>query len=200
MPQITLPTGITEKMATLIDNIFPSKNVLNFISGNIIISISNYLPQFIVLDSLLETSIDEDSSQLFYRSFKNFNERSVSVRGKLYKEMVKAKNNQVKKRKHEICKTYRIKIVELLKVSRKCHYQKYFKINKKSSRAIWQGIHDIVYSKRSKKNNTPSSLLIDGRTHKNPTDMQETLTIFLRLLGKSFKATSLLPESTTLII
>ena len=125
---------------------------------------------------------------------------SISVRDKLYKEMIKAKNDQIKKRKHEIYKTYRNKIVDLLQVSRKCHYQKYFEENKKSSRAIWQGIHDIVYSKRSKKNNTPSSLLIDGRTHKNPTDMQETLTIFLRLLGKSFKATSLLPESTTLII
>ena len=65
--------------------------------------------------------------------------------------MIKAKNDQIKKRKHEIYKTYRNKIVDLLRVNRKCHYQKYFEENKKSSRALWQGIHDIVYSKKSKK-------------------------------------------------
>ena len=32
-------------------------------------------------------------------------------------------------------------------------YQKYFEKNNKSSRAIWQGIHDNVYSRKSKKNN-----------------------------------------------
>ena len=74
--------------------------------------------------------------------------KSISVRDKLYKEMIKAKNDQIKKRKHEIYKTYRNKIVDLLRVSRKCHYSKFFEENKKSSRAIWQSIHDIVYSRK----------------------------------------------------
>ena len=246
MPQITLPTRITEKTATLIDNILINSNVLNCISGNITISISDHLPQFIVLDSLLGTSTDEDSSQISYRSFKNFNEenfsndinevswtfatennninlgfetllrlinktldkhaplkkcirkerklplkpcvtngikKSISVGDKLYKKMIKAKNDQIKKRKHEIYKTYRNKIVDLLRVNRKCHYQKYFEENKKSSRALWQGIHDIVYSKKSKKNNTPSSLLIDGKTITNPKDMAESFNNFFTSIG-----------------
>ena len=78
MPQITLPTRITEKTATLNDNILINDNVLNCISGNITTSISDHLPQFIVLDSLLGTSTDEDSSQILYRSFKNFNEENFS--------------------------------------------------------------------------------------------------------------------------
>ena len=123
----------------------------------------------------------------------NGTKKSVSVRDKLHKEMIKAKNDQIKKRKYEIYKTYKNKSVDLLRVSRKCHYQKYFKENKKSSRAIWQDIHDIVYSKKSKKNNTPSSLLIDGKTITNPKDMAENFNNFLPLLGKIFKATSLLP-------
>ena len=41
-------------------------------------SISDHLPQFMVLDSLLGTSTDEDSSQILYRSFKNFNEKNLS--------------------------------------------------------------------------------------------------------------------------
>ena len=64
--------------------------------------------------------------------------------------MIKAKNDQIKKRKYETYNTYRNKIVELSRLSRKFHYQKYFEENRKSSKAIWQGIHDIVYSKKSK--------------------------------------------------
>ena len=251
MPQITLPTRITEKTATLIDNILINNNVLNCISGNITTSISDHLPQFIVLDSLLGTSTDVDSSQILYRSFKNFNEenfsndineinwafatenndinlgfetllrlidktldkhapvkkcirkeeklalkpwvtngikKSISVRDKLYKEMIRAKNHQIKKRKHEIYKTYRNKIVDLLRVNRKRHYQKYFEENKKSSRALWQGIHDIVYSKKSKKNNTPSSLLIDGKTITNPKDMAESFNNFFTSIGAKLQS------------
>ena len=92
--------------------------------------------------------------------------------------MIKAKNDHIKKRKHVIYKTYKNKIVDLLRVSRKCHYQKYFKEDKKSFRVIWQGIHDIVYSRKSKKNNTPSSLLIDGKTITNPKDMAENFNNF----------------------
>ena len=65
MPQITLPTRITEKTATLIDNILINNNVLSCISGNITTSISDHLPQFIVLDSLLGTSTDESSFQFY---------------------------------------------------------------------------------------------------------------------------------------
>ena len=92
--------------------------------------------------------------------------------------MINAKNDQIKKRKHEIYKTYRNRIVDLLRVSRKCHYQKYFEENKENFRAIWQGIHDIVYSRKSKKNNTPSSLLIDGKTIANPKDIAENFNNF----------------------
>ena len=38
--------------------------------------------------------------------------KSISVRDKLYKEMIKAKNDQIKRRKLEIYKTYRNKIVD----------------------------------------------------------------------------------------
>ena len=62
MSQITLPTRITEKTTTLIDNILINNNVLNCISGNTATSISDHLPQFIVLGSLLGNSTDEDSS------------------------------------------------------------------------------------------------------------------------------------------
>ena len=47
IPQITLPTRITEKTATLIDNIFTNsyKHNSNCLSGNITPYISDHLPQ-----------------------------------------------------------------------------------------------------------------------------------------------------------
>ena len=110
--------------------------------------------------------------------------KSISVREKQYKKIIKQKNDQIKMRKHEIYKTYRNKIVDLLRVSRKSHYQKYFKENKKSFRVTWQGVHDIVHSNKSKKNNNPSSLLTDRKTITNSKDMAENFNNFFTSIEK----------------
>ena len=68
------------------------------------------------------------------------------------------------------------------------HYQKYFKENNKSSRTVWQGIHDIVYSKKSKKNSTLSSLLIDGKTITNPKDMTESFDNIFTSIGTKLQS------------
>ena len=62
------------------DNILINNNILNcyIVSGNITTSILDHLPQFIVLDSIFDTSTDKDSSQIFYGSFKNFNQENLS--------------------------------------------------------------------------------------------------------------------------
>ena len=62
------------------DNILINNNILNcyIVSGNITTSISDHLPQFIVLDSIFDTSTDKGSSQIFYGSFKNFNQENLS--------------------------------------------------------------------------------------------------------------------------
>lgn len=46
LPQVTIPTRITEHSQTLIDNIFTSVSCLESLSGNILYSISDHLPQF----------------------------------------------------------------------------------------------------------------------------------------------------------
>ena len=56
MLQITLSTRMTEETVALTDDILINSNVLHCISGNITTSISDHLPQFIDLDSLLGTS------------------------------------------------------------------------------------------------------------------------------------------------
>ena len=158
MPQITLPFRITEKIfLRLID-------------------------KTLVQHAPVTKSIRKEQKLVLKPWVANGIKKSISVRDKLYKEMIKAKNNQIKK-KYETYKTYRNKIVDFLRVSRKCHYQKYLEENRKSSRAIWQGIHDTVYSKKSKKNNTPSSLLIEGKTIRNPKDMAENFNNFFTSFG-----------------
>ena len=46
-----LPTRITEKTATLIDNIFVNGQTQKYNSGNITTSISDHLPRFIIIEN-----------------------------------------------------------------------------------------------------------------------------------------------------
>ena len=52
IPHTTLPTRITEKSATLIDSIFTNNYKHNCVSGNITTYISEYLPQFLIIEDL----------------------------------------------------------------------------------------------------------------------------------------------------
>ena len=49
MPQITLPTRITGRTAALIDNILINSYANKCISGNITTSVSDHLPQFLLI-------------------------------------------------------------------------------------------------------------------------------------------------------
>ena len=55
--QFTLLTRVTEKSATLIDNIFVNSPAFKYLSGNITTSISDHLPQFIILENFKGSNI-----------------------------------------------------------------------------------------------------------------------------------------------
>ena len=74
----------------------------------------------------------------------NVIKKSMMKRDKLYREMVKAKNNHVKIQKDKSYKSYRNKIVDLLKTSKRNHHKKYFEENKKNCKVVWNGTHEIV--------------------------------------------------------
>ena len=65
--------------------------------------------------------------------------------------------------KHECFKKYRNQIINLLRVSKQTHYNKFFEENKKNCRAIWTGINEIICSKNTKKLNSPTSLIDEGK-------------------------------------
>ena len=55
IPHITLLIRITEKSATLIDNIFTNNYEHNCASDNITTYISNHIPQFFIIEDLKQT-------------------------------------------------------------------------------------------------------------------------------------------------
>ena len=83
MPQITLPTRVAQKSATIIDNILINHFEYKCISGNITSFISDHLPQFIIFENFKENNITKNDNQTVFRDFKNLNmdafERDLSA-------------------------------------------------------------------------------------------------------------------------
>ena len=76
VPHITVPTRITSHSQTLIDNIFSNfTEFTSFISGNLTTSISDHLPQFLLLPNIKDHSIPR-SHNLHKRNMKLFNENN----------------------------------------------------------------------------------------------------------------------------
>ena len=61
---------------------------------------------------------------------------SMNKRDKLYKQMIKAKNQQEKLIKHESYKKYWNEIIELIRQSKQIYYQHHFEKNKEDSKRI----------------------------------------------------------------
>ena len=80
IPQVTLPTRITEKTATLIDSIFTNsyKHNSNCLSGNITTYISDHLPQFLIIENLKQPSFNQNPP-ISFRDYKNFNEEAFKT-------------------------------------------------------------------------------------------------------------------------
>ena len=64
------------------------------------------------------------------------------------KQMIKAKKKQHNLIKHESYKKCRNKIIELIRQSKQTYYQHHFQQNKKDSKTIWQGLHEIISSRK----------------------------------------------------
>ena len=96
-------------------------------------------------------------------------------------------SKQQKLSKHNSYKKYRNKITELLRISRQTYNQKYFEKNKKYSKRLWQGIHEIISSQKSKKGSSISTIIVDGNTITAPTEMAENFSNFFTSIGKSLQ-------------
>ena len=73
LPNIILPTRITNSSKTLIDNIFSNQLSNDIISGNLTVSISDHLPQFCIFPEILSNS-PSPKSNIYERDWKNFDQ------------------------------------------------------------------------------------------------------------------------------
>ena len=78
-PKITLPTRITEKTATLIDNIFVNGQAQKHNSGNITTSISDNPPQFIIIENGIGAKPADKTAKTTYGDHKNFDMDSFKI-------------------------------------------------------------------------------------------------------------------------
>ena len=72
IPHIILPTRITNRSKTLIDNIFSNSLNYSYISGNITTSISDHLPQFLLIPDINIKDLLPKHHNLFKRDSTNF--------------------------------------------------------------------------------------------------------------------------------
>ena len=112
---------------------------------------------------------------------------SIKKRDKLYKQMIKAKNKQHKLIKHESYKKYRNKIIELIRQSKENYYQRYFDQNKKNSKTIWQGIHEIISSRKNKNGGNVSAIISDDNTITNPVEIAQNFNNFFTSIGTNLQ-------------
>ena len=76
IPQITHSAIITEKTATLIDNIITNsyKHNSNSLSGNMTTCISDHLPQFLIIQNFNQPSFNQNPP-ISFRDYKNLTKR-----------------------------------------------------------------------------------------------------------------------------
>ena len=97
--------------------------------------------------------------------------------------MIKAKNKQQKLIKHKSYKKYRNKTIELIRQSKQPYYQYHFEQNKKDSKTIWQGINEIISSRKNKKGGNISAIIADDSTITDPIEIAENFNNFFTSVG-----------------
>ena len=76
IPQITLPKRVTKNSVTLIDNIFSDNHDHKCISGNTTTSISDHLPQVLIIGNLKQTPLRKDV-KISFKNIQSFNETDL---------------------------------------------------------------------------------------------------------------------------
>ena len=112
---------------------------------------------------------------------------SIKKKDKLYKQMIKAKNKQHKLIKHESYKKYRNKIIELIRQSKETYYQHYFDQNKKKSK-IWQGIHELISSRKNRNGGDVSAIISDDNNNiTDPVEIAQNFNDLFTSLGTNLQ-------------
>ena len=114
----------------------------------------------------------------------------MSFTDKIYKQMIKEKDQMIKTEKTKKLKNIKIKqriFYKQLNRHINTNTLKYFEENKKNCRALWIEINKIVYSKNKNKKNSPSSLIKDGKIITDQKHIAEHFNNFSTSIGKKIQ-------------
>ena len=95
--------------------------------------------------------------------------------------MIKAKNQHEKLIKHESYKKYRNEIIALIRQSKQIYYQHYFEKNKEDSKRIWQGVCEIMSSRKNKNSGNRSGIITDDNAIIDPGEIEENFNFFISI-------------------
>ena len=73
LPYILQPTRITERSATLIDNIFSNTYAANTTSGNLVLRIPDHLPQLLIVDNV---KVNHKTLHYYKNDYSKFDEEN----------------------------------------------------------------------------------------------------------------------------
>lgn len=121
--------------------------------------------------------------------------KSMNERDKLLKLYIRCKIPAQKMLLHNQYKTYRNSTVKLCKSSKFSYHKSYFQNNLDSIKKIWQGVNNIIYSKK-KVQAPPISLSVNGLVTSDPQIVSNTFNNYFSTIVDSIKA-KIHPTSTT---
>ena len=85
------------------------------------------------------------------------------------------------------CKRYRSKVIDFLKITKEAYYKRYSQKIRKNSRALWSGVNEIIYSKKSSKTIRPSSISVERKIISDPQIIAENFNNFFISIGKNIQ-------------
>ena len=89
--------------------------------------------------------------------------------------------------RNESYKIYRNRIIELIRQSKQTYYQRYFEQNEKVFKTIWQGIHEIISSRKNKNSGNVSAIISDDNTITDPVEIAQNFNNFFTSIGANLQ-------------
>ena len=107
--------------------------------------------------------------------------KSMKTRDQLFKKYINSKNEN-KEQIHNEYKIHRNRIVELIRLSKKIHYQSYFNDNLNNIKKTWDGIKSLI-SISNNRSMSPSSLNINNKLNNDPVDIANCFNDYFSTIG-----------------
>ena len=112
--------------------------------------------------------------------------KSIQIRKKLHKKLIKTKNTTAKTILESSFKIYRNIIANLTRQSKKNHFQNYFAENTNNIKKTWEGINNIIKLKSTNKI-SPTSLMSNNKHISDPKDITNGYNMYFTSIASNIE-------------